>query len=429
MAKRGFVGTLMAGAALMLAPAIAGAQDVRDLDQESSNVRTFTGNVGSQAAVFEVNVAAGNVLKIDVIATNGMDPTVKVTDAVSGEVLGEDDDSGGDLNSRVSIRGQEARRIRIEVNRFTYEGMEESSYEGGDFELKLTAMQYSPQSVRPVTWGSALGGSLVGEDKHEFSFTGEQGQLLEVAMLAGEDTSLDPFLELRDDTGEVVASNDDSGGGLNARLRYVMQSGGTYTITASAYGEGGGDYTLRVGERREAIVQAPLQMIGFGDRMTGRLGAGIESGDIDPDTILYQLNDAAIARIIAGHGAVTIHMDADEGSDNPLDADGGNGLDPFVELGFDTPLGFAGVGSDDDGSGSLNAMLPIDLSSIADSRDLLARLRVRVKSYSGSGGAYTLRITEGMEARPVYDDAVDAAAAISEVPVPRVIAPPRRVYD
>jgi len=414
MAKRGFVGILLAGASLALLPQLAAAQEIRDLDREASNVRSFAGVVGDGPALFETDIAANSALRIEVITTSGLDPTVKVTDAATGEVLAEDDDSGGELNSRVTVRGPDAGsaalRVRIAVQAFNYEAIGEDQVFDGErmsgsnsFDLRLTTLAHNPQSARSISWGTAVGGTLLGEETHEFTFQGEAGKVLDVLLLAGEESGLDPYLELKDQTGEVIASNDDSGGGLNSRIRHVMQGEGPYTIVAKAYGDSTGEYTLRVAERREAVVQAPLQVIGIGDTTEGRLGEGYENGGIEPAFIDYQLSDETIAAIAAGGGQITIRMEKGAGEDPAFD----NSLDPYIQLGFDTPLGFAGVDSDDDSGGDLNAMLPIDLSSIGSDPALLARLRIRAQAVSSSGGNYVLRVTDGMEPRPVDEVTIE----------------------
>ena len=414
MAKRGFVGILLAGASLALLPQLAAAQEIRDLDREASNVRSFAGVVGDGPALFETDIAANSALRIEVITTSGLDPTVKVTDAATGEVLAEDDDSGGELNSRVTVRGPDAGsaalRVRIAVQAFNYEAIGEDQVFDGErmsgsnsFDLRLTTLAHNPQSARSISWGTAVGGTLLGEETHEFTFQGEAGKVLDVLLLAGEESGLDPYLELKDQTGEVIASNDDSGGGLNSRIRHVMQGEGPYTIVAKAYGDSTGEYTLRVAERREAVVQAPLQVIGIGDTTEGRLGEGYENGGIEPAFNDYQLSDETIAAIAAGGGQITIRMEKGAGEDPAFD----NSLDPYIQLGFDTPLGFAGVDSDDDSGGDLNAMLPIDLSSIGSDPALLARLRIRAQAVSSSGGNYVLRVTDGMEPRPVDEVTIE----------------------
>lgn len=59
--------------------------------------------------------------------------------------------------------------------------------------------------------------------------------------------SLDPVVELYDPAGNLVASDDNSGGdGRNARLTYTATTGGSYIIDMGAVGMTGGEYLLSV---------------------------------------------------------------------------------------------------------------------------------------------------------------------------------------
>jgi hypothetical protein len=387
---------LLIGAAAIMVPAAAVAQV--NLDAAQSDVRVFQGNVDGAAATFEVSVPAGSIMQIDVISTSDLDPMVTVTDAASGEVIAEDDDGGGELNSRVRIRGEDGRRIVISVDSFDATWVEDGESYGGSFDLRLATSSYTAPQTRSVTFGSRETGAIMGEP-NLFTFQANAGDMIEVALVSEGD--LDPYLELLDASGETIAFDDDGGNGLNSLLIHVFEKAGTYTISAQGFGESQGDYTLRVRERRTASAQLPLQVIGIGDQASGELAAPYSEGGMLPTSILYQLSDAAKAAIRAGDGAVTIRMNRVEGTD----PDFGGDIDPYIDLGFDTPLGFAVATSDDDGSGSLDAMLPVDLGLIADQPALLGMLRIRVQGFGESGGQFTLEITQGMEARVEnYDD-------------------------
>lgn len=387
----GFTKTaLLIGAAAMLTPAVASAQV--NLDAAQSDVRVFQGTVDGEAATFEVTVPAGSIMQIDVLSTSDLDPIVTVTDAATGEVIAEDDDGGDDLNSRVRIRGEDGRRIVISVNSFDATWVETGESYGGSFDLRLATSTYTAPTTRAVTYGARETGSIQGEP-HLFTFEAQAGDMIEVALLS--EGELDPYLELRDASDEAIATDDDGGNGLNSLLMHVFDEAGTYTIAAMGYGESTGDYTLRVRERRAVVAQLPLQMIGLNDVATGELSSPWMEDGMRPSSIMYQLSPAALAAIRAGDGQITIRMNAAEGGDPDFASD----IDPFVELGFDTPLGFAVATSDDDGSGSLNAMLPVDLSLLEGHPGLLDMMRIRVTGLGGSAGAYTLTITEGMEER------------------------------
>lgn len=389
-------GIALAGVAMLSAQGSnAGAQEPRDLDSAQSDMRAFAGRIESGPALFEVSVPPASALRIDAVSTSQLDPVLRVYDAASGELLAEDDDGGEELNARLMVRGGDSgRRIRIAVESFIYE--EDAGGDGGTFELRLTTLAHNPPESRPLGWGQSLTDTLAGGSEHAFGFAGEEGILLEVALVATDSESgFDPYLELRDEAGDVLASNDDGGDGLNAVLRHVMQGNTRYTIIASSYGDTGGDYTIRVAERREPIAQVPLQLIGLGESAEGRLGAGYEEGGLAPNSITYRFDEAALAAIREGRGAVTIRLEAREGDDPDFPA----ALDPYLELGFDTPLGFAVVDADDDGAGDLDAMIPVDLSAIAATPQLLDRLRIRASAFGDSEGGYRLTVGEGMAAR------------------------------
>lgn len=385
---------LLAGVAAVLgAPATA---QVRDLDEESSDVRIFRGEVDSAPARFSLTVPADTALQIDAVAVGDFDPVLRVLDADTGELIVEDDDGGDDLNSRARVEAHDtARRVTIEVDSFEAEWAEGEGY-GGRFELRIATSDYVDVGTRAVDYGASETGVLAGEE-HLFTIEGEAGQLVEIALVALDD-QLDPYLELRDASGETVASDDDGGSNLNSLLRHVFADSGTYTIVARSYGDEGGEYRLRVRERRTPTAQLPLQVIGLADEASGELASGWEeAGDATmmPSHIDYQLSEAARDAIRRGSGEVSIRMTA-TGEGDP---DFGGDIDPYLELGFDTPLGFAVVDSDDDGAGELNALLPVDLGLLADEPGLLDALRIRAQGYGGSSGSYTLVITEGMEQR------------------------------
>ena len=388
---------LLAGAGLgvsaLLAPS-AFAQ-VRDLDGEESDVRVFQGTVDGEAAVFQFTVPADTALQIDAISRDDFDPVLRVLDA-DGVLIGEDDDGGDDLNARVRLSAEDrSRRITIEVGSFSAEWAEGEGGYGGSFDLRLSTSDYVQVGTRAVTYGARETGVLTGEE-HLFTMQGVAGEAVEIALVANED-GLDPYLELRDSGGETIAFDDDGGDGLNSLLRHTFEESGTYTIAATGLGDSEGGYRLRVRERRQAPAQIPLQVIGFDSEASGELASDYgEDGEalLVPNYIDYQLSEAVKSAIRAGNGEISIRMNA-SGAGDP---DFGGDIDPFLELGFDTPMGFAVVESDDDSGGDMNAMLPVDLGVIADQPGLLDMLRIRALGYGGTAGAYTLVVTQGMEA-------------------------------
>ncbi len=382
---------LLLGAAALLAPVAASAQGARDLNAESSDVLIFEGEVRDEPVVFHYRMAPSSSLVIDVIpdAMSELDPTVTVTDRATGEVLAEDDDGGEGLASRAQVFASEAREIEITVSSFAFFSGEESS---GAFELQLRPGSDEPEPMRSIAYGEVASGELGPDGVDLFRIEGEEGELLQVALTA-DGGELDPLLVLykgEGTRGEELASDDDGGEGLNSRLRLVLPESGSYTIAAQAYSGSSGAYTIRVAEPKAPTIQSPKQVLDLGERVSGHLGSGYENGSMDPSEITYQLTPAAIAAIRGGRGEVTISMGLPEVDDPYFPST----IDSFIEVGFETPLGYASVMSDDDGGEGLNSRLTVDLSPIAGDGDWLERLRITASSI-GDGGAFELEIIDG----------------------------------
>ncbi|MFC3096749.1 PPC domain-containing protein [Alteraurantiacibacter palmitatis] len=396
---RGFRAVLLAGVAAGLVPAMlpvaATAQSARNLDNARSDVLIFDGAVTSAPAVFRYTMQPNTTLQVDVIPKEGsdLDPVLTITDARTGEVLAEDDDSGGNLASRARIVTEARRQVEITVSAFAFFSGEETS---GPFELQLRPTAFVPEPTTAVEFGSEMRGRLTGGNPRLYTIRGEAGQLLEVALTARGD-DLDPLLILyrgHGTMGEEVARDDDGGEGLNSLLRVRLPESGTYTIAASAYNSSEGQFSLRVAPLRELAAATSEQVLGFGEALEGYITQA-NYGDYDGEDsyVTFRLGAEAIAAIRAGAGEVTINMTTPviEDSDFP------SGIDAFLELGFETPLGYSSVLSNDDGGEGLNARIAVDLRTlVVEGGDWLERLRIRASSISGGGG-FALALVQGLQ--------------------------------
>ena len=404
----GFRAILLAGAAAVLVPALvpvaASAQSARNLDNARSDVLIFDGAVTSTPAVFRYTMQPNTTLQVDVIPKEGseLDPVLTITDVRTGEVLAEDDDSGGNLASRARIFTETRRQVEITVSAFAFFSGEETN---GPFELQLRPAPFVPEPTTAVEYGTEMRGRLTAGNPRLYTISGEAGQLLEVALTARGD-DLDPLLILYRGNGTMgaeVARDDDGGEGLNSLLRVTLPESGTYTIAASAYGSSEGQFSLRVAPLRTVPMTSGDQVLGFGERVEGFISQTVALGEdgAEQGYVTYRLSSEAIAAIRAGAGAVTFNMST------PLveDTDFPSSVDSFLDLGFETPLGYAGVMRDDDGGGELNARIAVDLAVLAAEGDLLERLRIRASSIGG-GGAFEMELVQGLQevAEPIYPE-------------------------
>lgn len=72
-----------------------------------------------------------------------------------------------------------------------------------------------------------------------------QGRTYVIEMRSGQ---LDSFLRLEDSAFRQIAQDDDSGGGLNARIIYRCSRTDNYRVIATTFGPGQGAYTLSIRE-------------------------------------------------------------------------------------------------------------------------------------------------------------------------------------
>jgi hypothetical protein len=107
---------------------------------------------------------------------------------------------------------------------------------------RIEVVPGAAQSAFPVTGTLALG-----VPSKNFSYPMKAGKTYVIDLKSSD---FDAFLRLRNSSGQEVARDDDSGGGLNARITYTCPRSGTYVIIATSLGGNRvGTFTLDVREQ------------------------------------------------------------------------------------------------------------------------------------------------------------------------------------
>lgn len=182
-----------------------------------------------------INMQAGDIL-IAAMNSGDFDPYLALRDS-GDQIIASDDDSGPDVNAFMAVRATQSGQYTIEASSF--EGGETGAYDLG---YTLGSVEWQETLTSRL---SATSARHPGDDSlmEEHSLEARGGQALLISMTS---TELDAYLEVLDSRGEVIASNDDSGGGTDALLVIYLPDAGTYTIRANTFaaGEQGG-YTLQ----------------------------------------------------------------------------------------------------------------------------------------------------------------------------------------
>ena len=189
----------------------------------------------ARTASFDLDLRAGQIVTLT--AGGEVDTVLTLYGPDGREVAQNDDVEPGDLSSRIIHAAQTPGRYRAVVSgygdatgAFTFE-MEE----GVDFDLSWEARELGEEIVSLTPGRRELRVPLNLSADEPF-----------VATTFALSEGLDTTLELRDASGEAVASNDDRGdGSLNSQIAFRPTQAGPYTLVIGSFsGEDTGDLVL-----------------------------------------------------------------------------------------------------------------------------------------------------------------------------------------
>ncbi len=203
------------------------------------DVYTFSGTAGQQIAVTMNSTAFDTYLYL----ANS-----------SNQVLIENDDGGGGTNSRIPPNSG----FFTLPATGTYSIWASSYFEGSTGAYSLTLTTNAPNAcdqLTPIALNQTIGGVLTTSDclvggnwyTDKYSFSGTAGQQIVISMNS---SAVDSFLLLYTSGGQFLTSDNDGGGGLNARIppgtgSFTLPATGNYIIEASTnVGFQTGSYTV-----------------------------------------------------------------------------------------------------------------------------------------------------------------------------------------
>ncbi|MBN2389858.1 MAG: WD40 repeat domain-containing protein [Anaerolineae bacterium] len=221
---------------------------------------------------------AGQMIKIAMNAMNyyEFDPYLRLSDS-SGNVIAEDDDSGGNYNARI------AGFILPHDGTYSIETRDYHGRRSGSYTLSLGGAEW-------ITFGEPVTRDLA--EDILWTFQGQAKQMIRITMDTLSEESA-PYLRLLDQEGKVVAVGYNSDGNLTAQIAaVVLPTDGPYVVVAtqSSY-QPSGAYTLSL----EKVSPKPISpgesaTLDFAENIiwtfTGQTGQiveitmDIESGDM-----------------------------------------------------------------------------------------------------------------------------------------------------
>lgn len=186
-------------------------------------------------------------------ASDDFDPVLQLYRIGQSEIIQQNDDSDGSLNSRISYGPSETGDYCLRVTGFGSGGAGNYTV-SAELAPPLSQARSRPtrtvRATRRIYEGDLGGGA--GEDggsEHDYAITLRAG---EAVLISAESEAFDPVVRIYradDRGGEPVATDDDSGAGFNALLAFAPEEAGSYIVRVASFSsDRGGAYTLRVTE-------------------------------------------------------------------------------------------------------------------------------------------------------------------------------------
>ena len=176
----------------------------------------------------------------------------------TGEVVAQADEGAGGTDAKL-------RAGLPMTGEYTLLVTTPSTSSAGTFQLELLGAEpasakppvpLTPGAMQRANMAAQVGGTRVSD---RYTVAAKGGQLLDARMSA---EAFDPLLSLIGPGGDLLATDDDSGGGTNARIRYTLPTGGNYTLIASRFEAAtGGDYLISAElAQPPAVTSAQLRL-------------------------------------------------------------------------------------------------------------------------------------------------------------------------
>jgi hypothetical protein len=292
-------------------PVVSGDTVAQDSGEISiGDAVTGSLNTSTVTTRYTFEAEAGQVVTIS-LTSEDFDTYVRLLDP-SGSELAYDDDSGGNLDSRIgpfTLPSNGTYTISVE----SFGGSATGSYN-----LSLSASQ-----LQLMEYSQVIQGALTFESPSAlYSFRGQAGDVITVNMTSSD---FDSYLTLAEgnSAGFPLISDDDGGGNLNSLIGpYTLPSTGNYLITVSSLsGSDIGNYTV-------SLNRVTLDTIQVGETVEAQI---VENGGA-----LYYSFEGTMGSVVnitvdsGGSLDTTLIVRSPDGYQAGYDDDSGANFDPEI---------------------------------------------------------------------------------------------------
>ena len=284
----------------------------------------------SRADCYTFSGTAGD--RVDISLTSDDFDTYLYLLNADGDVVADDDDGGDGVNSRItSLELPSTETFVIEATSF-------SGSSTGNYTLVLT--RFESATCTPISYGETVTGTLGlfdDESRNQtdsradcYTFSAVEGDRISVSLSSDD---FDTYVFLSDALGDVVASDDDGGDGINSRIvSFPAPSTGTFTIEATSYFGGTGTYSLTL-TRTET---ADCTTLVYGQTIEGSLASGDSASvfrtgsNADCYTFSATADDAIVISMSSDDFDTYLYLIDPSGQELTSNDDGGDGTNSRI---------------------------------------------------------------------------------------------------
>jgi hypothetical protein len=250
-----FAAASFAALALAMPAAPAFAQEPQRIAGALEDNDSQTGDEHNRYDEHRLRLEAGKRYRIS-LNSEAFDPVARLYRAGEDEPVAENDDSNESLNSRIVYTPQATGDFVLRATGFSAEARGAYSAEVAvlpPLPEPATLYQHMDATIWRTYDGEIATSDPEGEggkhyDDYRVSFAAGQTRLIWTDSAAF-DTLVEVY-RMSDREGSALASDDDSGGGLNSLVVFTADEAGDYVIRVSSFdASDGGAYRLRVSER------------------------------------------------------------------------------------------------------------------------------------------------------------------------------------
>ncbi len=249
------------------------AKSLTALDDYSANINT-SGIISIGSSInanldfisdydwFKISLVQGYTYQFDCTESGLIDPYLYLRDS-QGNIITYDDDGGIDGDdSQISYTATYTGSYFLDVSDYS-----DSNIGGYNLSAILLSANDDFQGNINTLGTISIGGQVVAEldfnaDSDWFKVSLVQGQTYQFDCI--DYNLIDPYLYLRDDQGNLITYDDDSGSGDDARIIYTASSTGNYFLDVRDYGDNDiGEYTLKAALLSSDDYSSDINTIGI----------------------------------------------------------------------------------------------------------------------------------------------------------------------